>query len=143
MSTRRLFINRDDAGRRLAAAMKQLSFVRPVVYALPRGGVPVAAQVAAALNAPLDLVLVRKIGAPYQPELAVGAVVDGDTPELVINRDIAAAAGGQTGRRCQPARINAADDGPADQPQRPHRRAAAAPRWRPAVHRAQGHLRMS
>ena len=93
MSTRRLFINRDDAGRRLAAAMKRLSFERPVVYALPRGGVPVAAQVAAALNAPLDLVLVRKIGAPYQPELAVGAVVDGDTPELVINRDIAAAAG--------------------------------------------------
>jgi putative phosphoribosyl transferase len=93
MSTRRLFVNRDDAGRRLAAAMKQLSFERPVVYALPRGGVPVAAQVAAALNAPLDLVLVRKIGAPYQPELAVGAVVDGATPELVINRDIAAAAG--------------------------------------------------
>jgi hypothetical protein len=56
--------------------------------ALPRGGVPVAAKVAAALNAPLDLILVRKIGVPYQPELAMGAVVDGDKPLVVRNEDV-------------------------------------------------------
>jgi putative phosphoribosyl transferase len=55
------------------------------VLALPRGGVPVAAEVARALNAPLDLLLVRKIGAPWQPELAVAAVVDGDPPDIVID----------------------------------------------------------
>ncbi len=55
---------------------------------LPRGGVPVAAEVAAALKAPLDVVLVRKIGAPFQRELAMGAVVDGDAPEIVRNEDV-------------------------------------------------------
>jgi putative phosphoribosyl transferase len=93
MSPRALFADRADAGRRLATALKKLTLEQPIVYALPRGGVPVAAEVAAALNAPLDLVLVRKIGAPYQPELAIGALVDGDVPEVVLNRDIAAAAG--------------------------------------------------
>ncbi|WP_372623028.1 phosphoribosyltransferase [Falsiroseomonas sp.] len=73
--------------------MKALRLRDPVVYALPRGGVPVAAEVAAALGAPLDLVLVRKIGAPGQPELAIGAVVDGDNPEVVLNADIVAATG--------------------------------------------------
>jgi predicted phosphoribosyltransferase len=93
MSPRALFVDRADAGRRLARKLTELALERPAVYALPRGGVPVAAAVAAALNAPLDLVLVRKIGAPGQPELAVGAVVDGDLPEVVINDSIAAAAG--------------------------------------------------
>jgi len=83
------FIDRLDAGRQLAQRVATLKLDQPIVYALPRGGVPVAAEIAAALNAPLDLVLVRKIGAPMQPELAVGAVVDGDEPELVINHDIA------------------------------------------------------
>jgi predicted phosphoribosyltransferase len=83
------FVDRSDAGRRLAQRVAGLKLDRPIVYALPRGGVPVAAEIAAALDAPLDLVLVRKIGAPMQPELAVGAVVDGDTPEVVINDDIA------------------------------------------------------
>lgn len=87
------FANRDDAGRQLAAALAAMHFERPIVYALPRGGVPVAAEVARALNAPLELVLVRKIGAPGQPELAVGAIVGGVEPLLVVNRDIAAAAG--------------------------------------------------
>jgi len=87
------FVNRRDAGRQLATALTKLTLERPVVYALPRGGVPVAAEVAAALHAPLDLVLVRKIGAPGQPELAVGAVVDGAEPEVLINRDIASEAG--------------------------------------------------
>jgi len=83
------FIDRVDAGRQLAQRVAALKLDHPIVYALPRGGVPVAAEIAAVLNAPLDLVLVRKIGAPMQPELAVGAVVDGETPELVINDDIA------------------------------------------------------
>jgi len=56
--------------------------------AAPRGGVPVAYEVAKALNAPLDVVIVRKIGAPDQPELAAGAVVDGDRPEIVANNEV-------------------------------------------------------
>jgi putative phosphoribosyl transferase len=64
-----------------------------VVLALPRGGVPIAAVVARRLRAPLDLLLVRKIGAPWQSELAVAAVVDGESPELVIDEQIAAATG--------------------------------------------------
>jgi predicted phosphoribosyltransferase len=55
--------------------------------------VPVAAEIAAALGAPLDLILVRKIGAPHQPELALGAVVDGDAAEMVLNQDIVGATG--------------------------------------------------
>ena len=83
------FVDRRDAGRQLARRVAALKLDHPIVYALPRGGVPVAAEIAAVLDAPLDLVLVRKIGAPMQPELAVGAVVDGESPELVINHDIA------------------------------------------------------
>ena len=83
------FVDRRDAGRQLARRVATLKLDHPIVYALPRGGVPVAAEIAAVLGAPLDLVLVRKIGAPMQPELAVGAVVDGESPELVINHDIA------------------------------------------------------
>jgi predicted phosphoribosyltransferase len=64
-----------------------------MVFGLPRGGVAVAAEIAKALGAPLDIVLVRKIGAPDQPELAVGAVADGDDPEIVLNDDIVRALG--------------------------------------------------
>src|ERR1700726_3629541 len=71
------FENRSAAGRSLAAALAGYNASRPVVLALPREGVPVAAEVAAALGAPLDLILVRKIGVPAQPELAMGAVTDG------------------------------------------------------------------
>lgn len=87
------FRDRTDAGRQLAAALAQYRSGRPVVLALPRGGVPVAAEVAAALDAPLDLILVRKIGAPMQPELAIGAVVDGANPIVVRNEDVIALAG--------------------------------------------------
>lgn len=87
------FAGRQEAGRLLAARVVALGLRNPVVYALPRGGVPVAAEVADALHAPLDLVLVRKIGAPGQPELALGAVVDGDAPETVLNPHIVAATG--------------------------------------------------
>lgn len=87
------FRDREAAGRELAERVAQLALQRPVVVALPRGGVPVAAKVAIALNAPLDLVMVRKLGAPGQPELAVGAVVDGDHPEVVIDERLAALTG--------------------------------------------------
>jgi predicted phosphoribosyltransferase len=84
----RTFVNRQEAGRLLAAELADLKPRKPVILALPRGGVPVAAEIARALEAPLDLVMVRKIGAPMQAELAVGAVVDGDTHEIVLNEDI-------------------------------------------------------
>lgn len=82
------FRDRSDAGRRLAKALSSYRDQHPVVLALPRGGVPVAAEVATALDAPLDLVLVRKIGVPTQPELAMGAVVDGATPIVVRNEEV-------------------------------------------------------
>jgi putative phosphoribosyl transferase len=87
------FANRTEAGRKLAAALAKYKDEQPVVLALPRGGVPVAAEVAAALKAPLDLILVRKIGVPMQPELAMGAVVDGATPLIVRNEDVIRMAG--------------------------------------------------
>ena len=82
------FMNRDDAGRQLADQLEAMVLSRPVVYALPRGGIPVAVEVARRLNAPLDLVLVRKIGAPGNPEVALGAVVEGTPPQTVINEDV-------------------------------------------------------
>lgn len=86
------FRNRSEAGRRLAAALEPYRKEDPVILALPRGGVPVAAEVAARLSAPLDLLLVRKIGTPGQPELAMGAVVDGAQPVVVRNEDVIRAA---------------------------------------------------
>jgi putative phosphoribosyl transferase len=71
------FRDRADAGRRLGAAVAARDLEAPVVLALPRGGVPVAAEVARALQAPLDVILVRKLGAPGQPELAMGAIGEG------------------------------------------------------------------
>jgi predicted phosphoribosyltransferase len=82
------FKDRSEAGRKLAKALAAYKDQYPVILALPRGGVPVAAEVAAALHAPLDLILVRKIGVPIQPELAMGAVVDGDAPLIVRNEDV-------------------------------------------------------
>lgn len=82
------FATRSDAGRQLAERLADLRLEDPVVLALPRGGVPVALEVAHRLDAPLDLVMVRKIGAPGHEELAAGAVVDGPTPELVLNPDV-------------------------------------------------------
>ncbi len=85
-----MYADRSEAGRALAAELGSYRDQDPVVLALPRGGVPVAFEVAATLAAPLDLVLVRKIGAPWQPELAVAAVVDGGAPEIVRNDEIIA-----------------------------------------------------
>ena len=83
-----MFTDRTQAGQRLAAALLHLKDRAPVILALPRGGVVVGWEVARALGAPLDLVLVRKIGAPGQPELAAAAVVDGEEPEMVVNDDV-------------------------------------------------------
>ena len=82
------FANRAEAGRELAAKLAGYRDQNPVILALARGGVPVAAEIAAALNAPLDLILVRKIGVPYEPELAMGAVADGDASLVVRNEDV-------------------------------------------------------
>jgi predicted phosphoribosyltransferase len=87
------FMNRTEAGIALAAALSRFRDQDPVVLALPRGGVPVAFEIARALDAPLDLVVARKIGVPFQPVLAMGAVVNGDTPIVVRNDDVIAVTG--------------------------------------------------
>lgn len=79
------FLDRHEAGRKLAQDLLRYADQRPAVFALPRGGVPIGYEIAKALRAPLDLILVRKIGVPFQPELAAGAVVDGDEPQVVLN----------------------------------------------------------
>jgi putative phosphoribosyl transferase len=83
-----IFSDRPDAGRQLAQRLLHLLSRNPVILALPRGGVPVAFEVAEALKAPLDLLFVRKIGAPGHPELGLGAVVDGAHPQVVLNEDV-------------------------------------------------------
>lgn len=80
------FRNRREAGERLAAELAGADLDDPVVLALPRGGVPVATVVADALGAPLDVLVVRKVGAPMQPELGVGAVGEGGA--TVLNDDL-------------------------------------------------------
>jgi putative phosphoribosyl transferase len=84
-----MFADRRAAGRRLAARLHHLRPDEPLVLALPRGGVPVGFEVAQGLDAPLDILLVRKIGVPWQPELALGAVVDGADPQVLINEGLA------------------------------------------------------
>jgi putative phosphoribosyl transferase len=91
-----MFADRADAGRRLAhrlaAAHNEYSANDPlVVLGLPRGGVPVAFEIATLLDAPLDVIVVRKIGVPHQPELAMGAIGEGDV--RVVNRQVALRAG--------------------------------------------------
>lgn len=86
-----MFENRTSAGRRLAERLAELPLRDPVVLALPRGGVPVALPVAQELGAPLDLLLVKKIGVPGNPELAAGAVAEGAEPEF--NRHLLRALG--------------------------------------------------
>jgi predicted phosphoribosyltransferase len=87
------FRDRRDAGQQLAIRLAAYGPEHPVILALPRGGVPVAAEVAKALEAPLDLILVRKLGVPWQPELAMGAVVDGGAPLVVRNESVVRLAG--------------------------------------------------
>lgn len=88
-----MFASRDEAGRELARHLLKMRDQAPVVLALPRGGVPVAARVAEALNAPLDLMLVRKIGVPGHRELAVGAIAGAEGQTMVTNPAVAAMEG--------------------------------------------------
>jgi len=88
-----IFANRQDAAKQLVERLLPFKDADPIVLALPRGGVPIGFEIARALKAPLDLIFVRKIGAPNQPELAIGAIVDGAHAETVINDDIAKALG--------------------------------------------------
>ena len=88
-----MFANRRAAGQQLADRLQHLRPDYPLVLALPRGGVPVGFEIATSLGAPLDLVLVRKVGVPWQPELALGAVIDGADPQVLINEDLAAELG--------------------------------------------------
>lgn len=83
-----IFADRAEAGRKLAGFLAPYETERPILYALPRGGVAVAAEVARVLKVPLELLLVRKIGVPWQPELAMGAVVDGHKPIIVRNAEV-------------------------------------------------------
>ncbi len=85
------FLDRADAGRRLAMLLEHLRGPDVVVVGLPRGGVPVAFEVARSLGAPLDVTVVRKLGVPFQPELGVGAIGEGGA--LVIDKRVQAAAG--------------------------------------------------
>jgi predicted phosphoribosyltransferase/pimeloyl-ACP methyl ester carboxylesterase len=82
--------DRRSAGRLLAHSLKQYETDRPLILALPRGGVPVAFEVAAALETDLDLLLVRKLRAPGHPEVGIGAIIDGANPEIVLNEEIVA-----------------------------------------------------
>src|SRR5918994_1837236 len=85
------FANRADAGRQLAPRLLPWRRQDVVVLGLPRGGVPVAFEVAQALDAPLDVIIVRKVGVPFQPELAMGAIGEGGT--RVVDTDVVRAAG--------------------------------------------------
>ena len=82
----RLFDDRREAGRALVPEVRRCDLSDPLILGLPRGGVPVAYEIAIALNAPLDVLLVRKLGAPFQPELAVGAIASGGI--RVLNEDL-------------------------------------------------------
>jgi putative phosphoribosyl transferase len=84
------FADRQDAGRRLAAELLRFKDRQPAILALPRGGVPVGFEIATRLEAPLDVVLVRKIGHPLSSELAVGAIADGERLEQVIDESMVA-----------------------------------------------------
>jgi putative phosphoribosyl transferase len=86
-----MFASRADAGRRLAAKLSALRGRDVVVLGLPRGGVPVAFQIAQSLEAPLDVIVVRKLGVPYEPEVAMGAIGEGGI--RVVNQSVVDDAG--------------------------------------------------
>jgi putative phosphoribosyl transferase len=87
------FRDRRHAGYVLAGRLQHLAERNPLVLALPRGGVPVGFEVARALYAELDLLMVRKIGAPGYPEFGIGAVIDGARPHMVLNEPLIARLG--------------------------------------------------
>ncbi|MEC4719299.1 phosphoribosyltransferase family protein [Noviherbaspirillum sp. CPCC 100848] len=82
------FTDRREAGRHLSAALSFLRHRAPVILGLPRGGVPVAYEIALALQAPLDILLVRKLGSPLSPEIGLGALAEGDPPRQVLNEEM-------------------------------------------------------
>ncbi len=82
------FTDRQEAGRALAVELSALHLDNPLILALPRGGVPVAREVATALGAEFDLLLVRKIGAPGHEEYGIGAVAEGAQPQLVVSEAV-------------------------------------------------------
>ncbi len=86
-----MFRDREDAARRLAAHLSRLKLDDPLVLAIPRGGVVTGAVLADALNAELDVVLARKLRAPYQPEMAIGAIAENG--EAYMNREAAESVG--------------------------------------------------
>ena len=81
-----MFRNRLDAGEQLAIKLKGHSSDNCIIYAIPRGGVPVAHQIAIFLNKPLELLIVRKLGSPWEEELALGAVTEGDPPSFYLEQ---------------------------------------------------------
>src|SRR6478752_2924372 len=85
-SVMRRFQDRRDAGLQLAARLSRFRDEHPIVLGLPRGGVPVAFEVARALDAPLDVIVVRKLGVPFQPELGMGAI--GEEGARALNGDV-------------------------------------------------------
>lgn len=82
----KIFEDRHDAGKALVPEIQRCDLKNPIILGLPRGGVPLAFEVAIALNAPLDTIVVRKLGAPFQPELAIGAIASGDV--YVLNEAV-------------------------------------------------------
>ncbi len=88
-----MFRNRLDAARKLARVLPEVDTANTIVLALPRGGVPIGEVVARVLGVPLDVLIVRKLRAPGQPELAVGAVSDGGKLQIAVNEDIAESLG--------------------------------------------------
>jgi putative phosphoribosyl transferase len=102
-------VDRAAAGRALGERLATMHLPDPIVLALPRGGVPVGLEVARALQAPLDLLLVRKIGVPFQSELAVAAVLQGPDPVIVVDEAIRAEMGVQQSYIDQQALIELAE----------------------------------
>lgn len=83
-----IFHDRLEAGKQLADALKKMDRSNPLVLALPRGGVGVAQPVAKALGVKLEVIFVRKLGAEFNPELGVGAIVEGNPPQTFLNEDL-------------------------------------------------------
>ncbi|SFP46167.1 phosphoribosyltransferase [Hydrogenimonas thermophila] len=84
-----MFKDRVDAGKKLAEKLKELEpFENSIILALPRGGVPVAYEVAKILNIPLDVIIVRKLGAPLNEEFAIGSLVEGNPERVILNEDV-------------------------------------------------------
>ncbi|MEK7517170.1 MAG: phosphoribosyltransferase [Patescibacteria group bacterium] len=81
-----IFQNREEAGRKLGESLEKHKFENPIIIAIPRGGVVVGYEVAKILKASLDVVIARKIGVPYQPELGMGAVAEGDVE--ILDKDL-------------------------------------------------------